>query len=71
MASTTDITIKHNGDHVYHLENIGNADQHRDIEVYLDGMFIHSFTNLLSAIGHCLEVRTQQTDIGYVLRNRT
>lgn len=59
------ISIKYN-EHEYHLENI-NTD---DIEVYLDGMFIQSFTNLCSAVGHCLEQVNFNKNIQYVQRNR-
>ena len=65
-----EIKITHNGNHEYHLENLDNSDQHRDIEVYLDGMFVNSYDNLLSAIGHCLDKRAQQKDIGFVTRMR-
>ena len=66
-----EIRISHEKGHEYHLENIANAEEHRDIEVYLDGLFTHSFTNLLSAIGHCLEKRNWDKDMGYVIRNRS
>ena len=57
--------IEHNG-HEYHLENTNST----DIEVYLDGMFVHSFTNICSAIGHCIEQRNLDVDLQYVQRNR-
>ena len=59
------ISIEHDK-HEYHLEDINTE----DINVYLDGMFIHSFTNLCSAIGHCLEQRNFETDLQYIQRNR-
>ena len=66
-----EIKISHATDHEYHLENLENAEEHRDIEVYLDGMFIGSFTNALSAIGHCLDKCNWDKDMGYVIRNRS
>ena len=58
------------GVHEYHIENISGKDDHRDIEVYLDGMFINSYDNICSAIGHCLEQRNFDRDLGYVMRCR-
>jgi len=55
------------GEHEYHLENL-NTD---DIEVYLDGMFIAGYSNLCSAIGHCVEKQNFDKDLQYITRNRT
>ena len=62
------ISIKY-GIHEYHLENVA-MESAPDIEIYLNGMFIRSFTNLCSAIGHCLEQINFDTDLQYVTRNR-
>ncbi|KKN75878.1 hypothetical protein LCGC14_0375860 [marine sediment metagenome] len=71
METKLRITISHEVNHEYHLENTNNTEKHRDVEVYLDGMFVHSFDNLLSAIGHCLDKTNWDKDIGYVTRNRS
>ncbi len=65
-----DISITHEKGHEYHVENLEDNQEHRDIEVYMDGMFVHSFRNPLSAIGHCLSIDNWHKDIGYVTRNR-
>lgn len=59
------ISIKY-GVNEYHIEHPDTT----DIEVYLNGMFVHGFTNICSAIGHCLERKNFEEDLQYTIRNR-
>lgn len=61
------IEIRYDDEHEYHLINLDTT----DIEIYLDGMFIASYSNLCSAFGYCVEKRNFEKDLLYVERNRT
>ncbi len=62
----TSLVIGYGGNHEYHFEGFDTI----DIEVYLDGMFVHGFDNMTTAIGHCMSSVNFTKDLLYVERNR-